>query len=393
MQIRRGFAALIVVSTLLSGVTPVLAQVDEAERRARETSEEVDTAYAVVSEAVANAREVEAALFIALDEYQIAAVDLAAASIRLDQVTRSLTFADAEAVAAEQTLHSHTVTAYMEAVTSTASIVLDTGTVEDALVVGQVVRESQTNALSTLSDLLAQRNELERLRADHAIELVQVETLQQSLASRTAELQELFIAANAEVAAAFTMASAADAAHRAALDDVDRALAEEEAARRAATTTTTRPDTTTTAPPTTTTTPPPATTAADDTTTTTTLATTTTTTSAPAGSWPPIPISDRVLAWRPVLEQYFAADLVLDSMVIMQCESLGDPDALNPYSGASGLFQFMPGTWAVASVKAGVGDRSVFDGEANIIAAAWLAEYYRTNSGDPWRPWTCRSHL
>ncbi|HSJ28163.1 MAG TPA: transglycosylase SLT domain-containing protein, partial [Acidimicrobiia bacterium] len=306
------------------------------------------------------------------------------ASIRLDQIGQSLTFADAEAVAAEQTLHDHTVTAYMEAVTSTASIVLDTGTVEDALFVGQVVRESQTSALSTLSDLLAQRNELERLRADHAIELVQVETLQQSLAARTSELQELFLAANAEVAAAFTVASAADAAHRAALDDVDRALAEEEAARRAATTTTR---------PTTTTAPPPESTTTTSTSSATATTGTTTTTTTPPGSWPPISISDRVMAWRPVLEQYFASDLVLDALVIMQCESRGDPDALNPYSGASGLFQFMPGTWAVASVRAGVGDRSVFDGEANIIAASWLAEYYRSNSGDPWRPWFCRRHL
>jgi len=99
------------------------------------------------------------------------------------------------------------------------------------------------------------------------------------------------------------------------------------------------------------------------------------------------------MAWKPLVEKYFAPDLVLDALVIMQCESLGDPNALNPYSGAAGLYQFMPGTWAVASVQAGVGDRSVFDGEANIIAASWLAEYYREHVGDPWRPWSCRSYL
>ena len=94
-----------------------------------------------------------------------------------------------------------------------------------------------------------------------------------------------------------------------------------------------------------------------------------------------------------MLETYFASDLVLDALVIIQCESLGDPDAVNRYSGASGLFQFMPGTWAVASVEAGVADRSVFDGEANIIAASWLAEYYRSRGLDPWRPWVCRKFL
>ncbi|MEX2423759.1 MAG: transglycosylase SLT domain-containing protein, partial [Acidimicrobiia bacterium] len=79
--------------------------------------------------------------------------------------------------------------------------------------------------------------------------------------------------------------------------------------------------------------------------------------------------------------------------VIIQCESLGDPEAVNPYSGAAGLFQFIPGTWAVASVRAGVDGRSVFDPEANVIAASWLAEYYRARTGDPWRPWSCRAHL
>jgi hypothetical protein len=83
---------------------------------------------------------------------------------------------------AEQQLESHTVTAYMEAVTSTASIVLDTETVEDAMFVGQVVRESQANALTTLADLLVQRNELERIEQSTPIELVQVESIEQQLA-------------------------------------------------------------------------------------------------------------------------------------------------------------------------------------------------------------------
>jgi hypothetical protein len=264
-------------------------------------------------------------------------------------------------------------------VSSTASLVLDTSTVEDALLVGQVVRESQANALTTLSDLLTQRNELERLRAEHAIELVQVESLEQELASRTTRLEGLFAEANAEVAVAFSIASAADTAYRAALDDVDRAIAEEEAARRAATTTTTSPPSTTTP-----TTAPPSTGA--------TTETTSTTTSADA-SWPPIPISDRVYEWKPLVEQHFAPGLVLDALVIIQCESRGDPEAVNPYSGAAGLFQFLPGTWAVASVQAGVGDRSFLDGEANINAATWLAEYYRSRVGEAWRPWSCRSYL
>jgi hypothetical protein len=386
MAPRRGFVTLTVVSALLLGVSPVFAQVDEAEQRAREAADEVDQAYAVVTSAVANAEEVEAALFTALDEYQVAASELATAGIRLQQISDALVFADAEALAAEQQLVSHTVTAYMEAVTSTASVVFDSGSAEDAMVVGQVVRESQSQALGTLADLLTQRRELERIRAEHAIELVQVESFEQQLAERTDELERLFLEANQEVASAFSVAAEADAAYRAALDGVDRALAEEEAAQRAQeATTTTQPTTTASTQPTSTTTSTSSTSA--------TSTTTTTTTTTPAADWPPIPINDRVLSWRPLIEQHFAPDLVLDALVIVQCESLGDPDAVNPYSGASGLFQFIPGTWAVASVRAGVDGQSVFDPEANIIAASWLAEYYRARVGEPWRPWSCRTHL
>lgn len=368
---------------LLVSIAPVSAQVDEAEQRARDAGEQVERAYAIVSSAQADAEAVESALFAALDEYQTAASDLAAAGIRLHRISDALVFADAEAVSAAQRLESHTVTAYMQAVTSTASVVFDTESVEQAIFVGQVVRESQANALTTLSDLISQRSELERIRAEHAVELVQVESLEQQLAAHTDALQELFVAANAEVAAAFAAAAQADAAYRAALDGVDRAVAETEAARRAddATTTTLPAD----ASPTTTTSDSPTTTGSDP--------TTTTSTTTPAAESPPVSINDRVMALRPLVERHFAADLVLDALVIIQCESLGNPDAVNPYSGASGLFQFLPGTWAVASVQAGVGDSSVFDPEANIIAASWLAEYYRDRTANPWRPWSCASKL
>ncbi len=58
--------------------------------------------------------------------------------------------------------------------------------------------------------------------------------------------------------------------------------------------------------------------------------------------------------------------MVEPALRVIQCESLGDPEAYNPYSGASGLFQFLPGTWAVIAPKAGFDGVSVFDPEANI---------------------------
>lgn len=64
---------------------------------------------------------------------------------------------------------------------------------------------------------------------------------------------------------------------------------------------------------------------------------------------------------------------VLDS--IMYCESKYDPNAVNAYSGASGLFQFLGSSWAAW------GQGSVFDPARNIEAAV---RYYKVAGVSPW---------
>ncbi len=373
MHVRRVLAALSVLSILLNAGSAAIAQVEEAEDRAEAAKRSVDSAYQIVSESVADRDQVEAELFLTLDDYGDAANALDAANRDLERVTRTLALADASAVNIEASFEAQAVAAYVEAVASSTASVLDTDSVEDALMLGEVFRAGQRDALDRLDEILVQRAELSRIRARYDADRSAVEELKNRLEADAQRLEQLFAVADARVAAAYRAALEAGQAYQAALDEVGQAKAEEErrrreeAARRAAATTTT-----------TATTPP----APGQPTTTTT----TTPRERPA-------LYAAVEAWRPLVAAHFAADLVEDAMYIMQCESLGDPEAVNPYSGASGLFQFMPGTWAVASVKAGVDDRSVFDGEANIIAASWLAEYYRSRGLDPWRPWTCRYYL
>ncbi|MGH7775639.1 MAG: transglycosylase SLT domain-containing protein [Candidatus Dormibacterales bacterium] len=62
------------------------------------------------------------------------------------------------------------------------------------------------------------------------------------------------------------------------------------------------------------------------------------------------------------------------------CESGYNPNAVNPYSGTEGLFQFMPSTWAGTPW----GRDSPFDAHDNALAAAWL--YQREGSS----PWQCQ---
>ena len=157
------------------------------------------------------------------------------------------------------------------------------------------------------------------------------------------------------------------------------------------TTTTQPPISTTTA---TTSTQPPTTTTTTTTTSTQPPTTTTTTTTEPPVTTTTTPPDDGeprdVEAWRPLVSDYFRAGRVDDALAVMDCESRGNPLALNPVSGAAGLFQFIPNTWEWASENAGFAGVSPFEPEANIAAAAWLVERSIEAGEGAWSHWNCR---
>ena len=66
------------------------------------------------------------------------------------------------------------------------------------------------------------------------------------------------------------------------------------------------------------------------------------------------------------------------------CESRYDPSAYNPTHADSGLFQFIPTTWAANSVRAGYVGASPFDPVAAAHVAAWM--FSRGSAS----LWTCR---
>lgn len=134
------------------------------------------------------------------------------------------------------------------------------------------------------------------------------------------------------------------------------------------------------------------------TTTTTTRAPSTTTTTAGGGSsdpkWSPLWPADaggrrNVEAWRPLVEQYWPADLVACALNIIDMESEGDPRAYNSRTSAEGLFQHLSKYWKGRAAASGFRDSdglyaSPYNAEAN-IAAAWLI----AKGSNPWhRPWT-----
>jgi len=97
--------------------------------------------------------------------------------------------------------------------------------------------------------------------------------------------------------------------------------------------------------------------------------------------------------WRDLVARYFPSETIDDALAVMRCESRGNPDAVNTASGATGLFQFMAGTWAWVTVQSGWGGANRFDPEANVAMASWLVDYSLESGRGPWDRWSCRTVL
>jgi hypothetical protein len=107
---------------------------------------------------------------------------------------------------------------------------------------------------------------------------------------------------------------------------------------------------------------------------------TTTTTAHPTSGivWRP-----QVERWRGLVDRYFTGVGETEhALAIIRCESVGDPDAVNPSSGTAGLFQHRPELWAARSAAAGIPGADIFDPASNIEVAAWLAHE------DGWQHWS-----
>jgi hypothetical protein len=103
-------------------------------------------------------------------------------------------------------------------------------------------------------------------------------------------------------------------------------------------------------------------------------------------------VSPQALVWKDLVEKYFREDLVWEALQVLDCESRGDPNAIHPASRASGLFQFLEGTWILASTLSGNAGASPFDPEANVASAAWLLEHSERvdHPRGRWGHWVCQ---
>jgi septal ring factor EnvC (AmiA/AmiB activator) len=375
----------IALTTALGNTGRAGAQtVDETEQEARAAERRAEAAAGLVDEAVARRTDIEAQLATSISRISDLSAELSAVSSSLDSLAAQIAHGDAELSGIETDIEAHAVDAYMTALAGPGMSFVNSDNVEQAMVTGQVVGDVVNSGAARINELIVRRDALEGLRQDFEVQQDRVAALKAEMDAEVEHLATLYDEADAAVGQAVRDANAADAAHREALSAVDAAQAREEERQRQEE----RGSTTTTSP-----TPPESNGGRATTTTTTAPPAPTTTTDDGGGGGGDFDFPPAVERWRSLVAAYFPGSRVDEALAIIDCESLGDPDAYNPYSGASGLFQFLPATWASTSPKAGFSGASPFDAEANIGTAAWLANRYAEIGQGYWSPWSCRRVL
>ena len=387
MRFARLFTALLAISLLASIVTTggPLARAqstEDAEQDADRAEQRAETASGLVDEAVANRDALEHQLADSIARMNELAAQLSAVGSDLDRLAAQVGYADIELAGIQADIEDQAVDAYMTVVASPTASLVSTSTVEMAMVASSVVEDVVADGRVTVGELFAKRKDLEKLKESHLANQEEYQELKAEVDAEVERYAALYEDAEAEVADAIRVAERANQDYIAALSAVDLAKAKDDErkrqeARNDGTTTTSAPSTT--SPPTTGGSSP-----------TTTAPTTSTTSGGGGGPWTHPP---QVEQWRGLVSAYFPSDRVEEALRIIDCESNGDPNALNPYSGAAGLFQFLPSTWESTSPKAGFEGASVFDPEANIGSAAWLANRYSQLGYYYWHPWSCKRVL
>jgi len=387
MRFLRPFTALLTLSLVVSLVAtdgPVaLAQSTDPADNAEEARERANAASGLVDEAVANRDQIERQLADSITRLNELTAQLSAVGADIDRIAAQVGYADVELAGIQADIESQAVDAYITVLASPSVSVVNSGTVEKALVASSVVEDVVADGRLTVTELFAKRKDLLDLQETFLADQDEYARLQAEIDAEVARYTDLFEQADTDVAVAIREAEAADREYRAALSAVEVARAKEAERERQANRP--RDEQTTTTPPSTST---PTTTPSEPT--TTAPPSTSTTSGGSGGSWDHPP---QVEQWRGLVQQFFPPNRVEEALAIINCESNGDPNAMNPYSGASGLFQFLPSTWTTTSPAAGYGGYSVFDPEANVASAAWLANHYQKLGYYYWQPWSCKRVL
>ncbi|HEY5889554.1 MAG TPA: hypothetical protein VIW94_02485, partial [Acidimicrobiia bacterium] len=286
-------ATLLVFSVAFLGGTGARAQtVEDAEEAAQSAGTQVEAAQGLVDVAVANREAIELDLVESIARVNQLAGELSSLSVGLDRIVEKLQFADAELEGISVDIEARAVDAYMSALGGTRMTVVNSGSVEEAMVTGLVVSDLISSDQEAIDSLVNQKKSLEQLQQDLARQQEAVAAKKAEFDSENQRLANLMAQANSDVADAMREANLADEQHRAALAGIEAAQAKAAAAERQdenEPSPTTQPPTTSPG-------------GSSPTTTTATVSTT-----APGGGgypWTPPPVVEQ---WRGLVSQHFPA--------------------------------------------------------------------------------------
>jgi hypothetical protein len=385
MRSRRTLSSLLVAMLAAAVLTGTVATaraqgVDDAEQTAVEAEQQAGQAAGLVDDALAERSEIEVALAASMVRLNELAEQLSSVAAGVDRLQGQIGFADAELLGIKSDIETQAVDAYMTALSVPGVTFVNSENVETAMVAGLFVGDVIETGQENVDELVVKRRDLEALIATFLADQERVLQLRAEVDAETENLAQLYERADAGVADAIREAGRAAAEYSEALSAVDAAHAREAEQERQSERE------------------PPTTTIPDNpdqpsTTTTTVAVAVTTTTDGGGGGGGGGNFPAAVERWRDEVAQFFPSSRVNEALAIIQCESLGDPEAYNPYSGASGLFQFLPSTWAATAPKAGYGSAGPFEADANIATAAWLGNRYEDLGQGFWTPWSCRRVL
>ncbi len=307
------------------------ASLAQTQRRVDDADAVRDRALADLEAAADDRADASLHLALALADYEDANRELERIAYARAATAADLVAHEAEVRALRRKVEDVVVGAYIAGGTDPLAMSFDVSPGPERIIAEHVANIEAGRTTAAIDALAAARAELDDLRRSHDADRRREAELRAEVTARAALLDELLIATGQSVVAATSAVATADAEYQAALS------AYEEEQRRLA---------------------------------------------ALGG----------VVRWQPLVERYFPPERVDEALRVMHCESRGNPDARHPVSDAAGLFQFLAGTWAFASARAGWEGYSRYHPEANVASAAWLVDFsIRTgHRWGAWGRWACR---
>ena len=322
--------ALVLIAALLPGVA--LASVEEAQQAVDAAEADLAASEELLAFAELDLNSAQMRVARAISSYRSVTLEAERAAFDVAEIIQLVTDAEADVAQHRFETRQRTVAAYMDGGSSAWDLFFVAGTFEEYSAGRAVLDRAAGASLAAADEAATDAAELADLRARLDAALSQVERLRWDSDRALAEAALALDAAAEVTQRADGRVNAADGLYQEAVTELEEAIARRNA--RGA----------------------------------------------------------NVENWRSLVEEHFAPELIEQALDVMYCESRGNPLAVNPESGATGLFQFMEGTWRWVAPRAGYPQADRTDPVANIVSAAYLVDYsIRTNHRwGAWGRWSCR---